>query len=277
MGGATQITTDKTGTLTENRMTVVEAWYAQKQHDNVGALAKALVDDSRRRVLVRTIRSHQSFDSRKKKKEHIAVNSTAFISRVGGVKDLVGNKTECALLMLAEALESDPEAMRATLKPLIAHLYPFSSDAKTMGVVLSSNAAAAADSTPKKSKKSRKQKKKKAESLQREVDDEFTYFVKGASETVLAACSRVELDDGTTVDIDASKRKAIEKVSRNTSVLFGVVFLKKKQTNKNQLQAIVDMAGRGLRTLCLAYKRVPKCNSWEDNQPRNDLIMQIIV
>jgi len=76
MGAATVICTDKTGTLTQNRMQVAHAdFYDSKQ----GAL-----DNNERSILI---------------KEGIAVNSTAYLDFSGDDIKVVGNPTEGALLL----------------------------------------------------------------------------------------------------------------------------------------------------------------------------------
>jgi hypothetical protein len=73
------------GTLTENRMTVVEGWFADVKHSTPPAkkqLPDAVVDD----IIM-----------------NICLNSKAFyIEEAGKKTEFVGNRTECALLQLCQ-------------------------------------------------------------------------------------------------------------------------------------------------------------------------------
>lgn len=111
MGGATQICSDKTGTLTENRMTVVMGWFAGKK------LAQApTAGDLDANVVTPITRS-------------MALNSKAFlVEKEGDEVEFVGNRTECALLVAARKLGADYKALRAA-NP-VDKIFAFSSERK---------------------------------------------------------------------------------------------------------------------------------------------------
>jgi magnesium-transporting ATPase (P-type) len=235
MGGATQITTDKTGTLTQNRMTVVKGYVGDKFNEDSKAFADNCKDAARRRF-----------------SENISVNSTAFISRPkpNAEPELVGSKTECALLLIGEEMSIEYEKLREAYKNNIVHLYPFASAKKTSGVVLSR----LNDDAPK--KKASKKNKEAVDSLAAAVLGEgakFTYYVKGASEIVLLQCDRIESPDGSApIPIDKKKRAALD-------------------------QMIIDMASSGLRTLCLGYIELDESRNWEEQRPESGMVLQCIV
>lgn len=102
MGAATVICTDKTGTLTQNRMTVADARF--------------LVDD---KVLV---------------EQSIAANSTAHIKEEDGNDKVMGNPTEGALLLWLKSRGEDPMALRASFE--VYDQLTFSTERKYMVTVV---------------------------------------------------------------------------------------------------------------------------------------------
>ncbi|XP_069897875.1 plasma membrane calcium-transporting ATPase 4 isoform X4 [Dipodomys merriami] len=124
MGNATAICSDKTGTLTMNRMTVVQAYVGETHHHQVPS-PDVIVP----RVLDLIVNS-------------ISINS-AYTSKIlppekeGGLPRQVGNKTECALLGFVKDLKQDYQAIRNEVpEESLYKVYTFNSVRKSMSTVI---------------------------------------------------------------------------------------------------------------------------------------------
>jgi P-type Ca2+ transporter type 2C len=195
MGSATTICSDKTGTLTENRMTVIKGFFMGQTFNESLPVTDADVGGS---------------DRTSELAKCICLNSDAGIEgREGDGKKIIvhGNKTEGALLLLLRksfSIEYDT-VRRANGKYLFRE--NFSSARKRMTTM---HAPASGSS-------------------------DYSVYCKGASEAVLALCTKYVLTSGEVVPLDDAKKVELEKL-------------------------ITTYAERGLRTLTLASKKIPSAD-----------------
>ena len=174
MGSATQLNADKTGTLTQNRMTVTDAFLGGKQYD----------------VMPPNDASH---DFAAILAESCCINSDANLERgENDTVDHIGSKTECALLQLVEDLRtagkgdlpaSENFAYVACRKQhQVVQRYHFTSARKRMSTAIASPSGSGT-----------------------------RLHCKGASEIVVKMCKKMMKTDGSVVDFKPADLEAAEK------------------------------------------------------------------
>ncbi|XP_068459394.1 plasma membrane calcium-transporting ATPase 1-like isoform X2 [Clinocottus analis] len=124
MGNATAICSDKTGTLTMNRMTVVQAHISGNFYERLpapGQIPATALD-----LLVHGIGVNCAYTTKIMPPE-----------KEGGLARQVGNKTECALLGLSLHLQRDYQTVRNEFpEEKLFKVYTFNSTRKSMSTVL---------------------------------------------------------------------------------------------------------------------------------------------
>lgn len=117
MGGADNICSDKTGTLTMNKMTVTRFFLLENTIDAPG---KNNVNEKVAEIF----------------SNGVCTNSSANPIFDGDKVDQIGNKTDCALLELAHKLGYNYRDVRKSFANSIVKVVPFSSETKSMSTVI---------------------------------------------------------------------------------------------------------------------------------------------
>ena len=214
MGNATVVCSDKTGTLTQNRMTVVAGTLAASTRfrnkkipdDSEGnspvkrksVVSENFVQDASTAEVLRSV--HE--DVRFLLKESIAVNSTAFEGEQNGRDTFIGSKTETALLNFARDYLAMDSVNAERSNANVVQMVPFDSGRKCMATIV-------------------------------KLDNKrWRMYVKGASEILLGKCTRI-LDD------PAREVSDVPLTPENMD---------------NLKQTIDEYASRSLRTIGLLYR-----------------------
>ncbi len=188
MGNATAICSDKTGTLTQNKMLVVAGAVGTSSRFGGTTEPRDENDDmSKPSEVVDNISATEVIKTLDKEviellKQSVAMNSTAFEGVVDGEQTFIGSKTETALLIMGrEQLGMGPVAQERSSAEIL-QLIPFDSGRKCMGVVI------------------------------RKPNGGARLLVKGASEILLAQCTSVIRDPTRGTEVSEMTQE-----NRNTS------------------------------------------------------------
>ncbi|KAK2761537.1 hypothetical protein FQN54_001365 [Arachnomyces sp. PD_36] len=171
MGNATTICSDKTGTLTQNKMTVVAGTFGttsrfgdKKSVQTENGSAKPQATNDSNDISPTEFVSTLSQPVKELMLDSIVLNSTAFEGEEDGVPTFIGSKTETALLTFARDHLGMSSVNEARSNAQIVQLVPFDSGRKCMAAVV------------------------------KLANGKFRMFVKGASEILISKCTKIVRD-----------------------------------------------------------------------------------
>ncbi|PKK47533.1 hypothetical protein CI102_10718 [Trichoderma harzianum] len=162
MGNATTICSDKTGTLTQNKMQVVAGTVGVNHEFSSSRVQDS--EDGNSKTPVSEFVKKLSAPVRELLLDSIALNSTAFEGEIEGEKTFIGSKTETALLLFARDHLGMGPVSELRENSTTVQIIPFDSERKCMGIVI------------------------------RLSSGTHRLFIKGASEILLAQCSQTLRD-----------------------------------------------------------------------------------
>lgn len=216
MGNATTVCSDKTGTLTQNKMTVVAGTigiakrFGEKSivenKDTKGKNAQeeeAADEDIATDVRMSEFASNINQELKELLLQSIVLNSTAFENDDNGEAGFVGSKTETALLGFARNHLGMGPVAEERANADIVQFVPFDSGRKCMGVVVQM------------------------------TKGHYRMLIKGASEILLSHCERI-------LDLSSPSHLGVSKMAK---------------VQESKLQGtITRYATRSLRTIGLVYR-----------------------
>ncbi|CBK19549.2 uncharacterized protein [Blastocystis hominis] len=232
MGGANTICSDKTGTLTQNQMTVMQGWVykpdAEDQSKMLNEYKKS--DDAEYEDFLKKCKELPE-GLRELLLQNALLNNEAFLTQNTDGKEVgVGSAIEVAMLKWARRMGIDYVKMRTELpqkkeddgKPGVIKLYPFHSN------------------------------RKRSSCLVRLPNGKYRLYVKGAPEMVIRLCDYIAYDLGKANPMTGKFVESDGKVEGEG---------KRKNIVEN---CIYPMAKQALRVLAFAYRDFDEPVDWDE-------------